>query len=626
MNTTIYDKTDNYALNLYGDNDPADLRDGYNGSMRTIDATLKTHLDRIEGTESQETSNREVMKALLGDATVDNATSAKTKWDKGSADAAAARSTADSNAAILEALGVRTTQEAEHLDNITKINNYFITPQMFGAKGDGVTDDSSAFDQAIAAIVNTYNVGGLYYTLFVPAGNYLLEHTVTLHSFICVKSLGEVTFSVNALIGFHVKHINVHADGKNTGELFDGSNGLITIRPKDFDGDSVYDGIAISVDDPTSPNFMRDKTFSYLQINNFNYAFDIKGNDIYLTKFTDVYIDKCNYGIHFQENKKNAGENLMIQKSIITCKQECITLTKGFELYISNTSFDFTSTVLNLIGSNNKVVFDNCHFEGILGKTAIVSNDVNRYDIPARNQVIMQNCSVINSKVPFVTAAAPSTVTLSYNNTYEYYTTPESLTNKDICNDNVYLTDFTPYYYIYNAESGGKTKNLVDDAFKGLKIQTKENATKLEYENSAKGWDVTGSARFEVKNDDTYGKIIEVSNITTDVALMSPPITITNVNRFISGFDVKTATPSGHGSLVLFDGEDSRSYNFGPQYHGNMTSAKKTGDVWATTQSMYYFETSCNFNTIRLKIEFKIDEGDSSPKKYLVAKPRLFAY
>lgn len=28
----IYTKTDNYGLNLYGDNDPADLRDGYNGS------------------------------------------------------------------------------------------------------------------------------------------------------------------------------------------------------------------------------------------------------------------------------------------------------------------------------------------------------------------------------------------------------------------------------------------------------------------------------------------------------------------------------------------------------------------------------------------------------------------
>lgn len=84
--STIYNKTDNYSLNLYGDNDPADLRDGYNGSMQTIDTTLEKHLNRIEGVESRETHNEAVMKALLVDNTVDNATAAKNKWDKAAND------------------------------------------------------------------------------------------------------------------------------------------------------------------------------------------------------------------------------------------------------------------------------------------------------------------------------------------------------------------------------------------------------------------------------------------------------------------------------------------------------------------------------------------------------------
>lgn len=46
--STIYDKTDNYSLNLYGNNDPADLRDGYNDSMRIIDGTLQDHAGRID--------------------------------------------------------------------------------------------------------------------------------------------------------------------------------------------------------------------------------------------------------------------------------------------------------------------------------------------------------------------------------------------------------------------------------------------------------------------------------------------------------------------------------------------------------------------------------------------------
>ena len=109
---TVYTKTDNYGLNLYGDNDPADLRDGYNGSMRTIDTTMEQHLNRIEGVEARETQTQAVMKALLVDNTVDKATAAKTKWDKSSADAAAAASKADNNTAILNALGANNASNA----------------------------------------------------------------------------------------------------------------------------------------------------------------------------------------------------------------------------------------------------------------------------------------------------------------------------------------------------------------------------------------------------------------------------------------------------------------------------------------------------------------------------------
>jgi hypothetical protein len=116
---TVYTKTDNYGLNLYGDNDPADLRDGYNGSMRTIDTTFETHLNRIENVESRETYDEEVVKALLGANTVVNATAAKTKWDKAGADATAATAAAataagkaDNNSAILAALGADTATHA----------------------------------------------------------------------------------------------------------------------------------------------------------------------------------------------------------------------------------------------------------------------------------------------------------------------------------------------------------------------------------------------------------------------------------------------------------------------------------------------------------------------------------
>lgn len=109
---TVYTKTDNYGLNLYGDNDPADLRDGYNGSMRTIDTTMEQHLNRIESVEARETHDEAVMKALLVDNTVDKATASKTKWDKAGTDATTANGKADNNTTILTALGANSTANA----------------------------------------------------------------------------------------------------------------------------------------------------------------------------------------------------------------------------------------------------------------------------------------------------------------------------------------------------------------------------------------------------------------------------------------------------------------------------------------------------------------------------------
>lgn len=102
---TIYDKTDNFNLNLYGDNDPADLRDGYNDSMRTIDGQLETHLNRIEKVEAESQHDVEVLKALAGDNTVDAANASKNKWDKAASDST-------NNTAALTALGSETTDKA----------------------------------------------------------------------------------------------------------------------------------------------------------------------------------------------------------------------------------------------------------------------------------------------------------------------------------------------------------------------------------------------------------------------------------------------------------------------------------------------------------------------------------
>lgn len=170
--STIYDKTDNYGLNLYGDNDPADLRDGYNGSMRTIDDTFEKHLNRIESVESRETHDEEVTKALLGDNTVDAATAAKTKWDKAGvdaikaiADAANATGKADGNTAILTALGAGTVSDA----TIVRDSNAMDISKLGCKKNDPNFDN--------ATIINNY-VNTTHKSIYIPDGDWYIKTTL----------------------------------------------------------------------------------------------------------------------------------------------------------------------------------------------------------------------------------------------------------------------------------------------------------------------------------------------------------------------------------------------------------------------------------------------------------------
>lgn len=170
--STIYDKTDNYALNLYGDNDPADLRDGYNGSMHTIDDTLEKHLNRIESMESHEAHDEEVTKALLGDNTVDAATAAKTKWDKAGtdaikaiADAASVASKADNNMAILTALGAGTVSDA----TIVRDSNAMDISKLGCKKNDPNFDN--------AAVINDY-VNTTHKSIYIPDGDWYIKTTL----------------------------------------------------------------------------------------------------------------------------------------------------------------------------------------------------------------------------------------------------------------------------------------------------------------------------------------------------------------------------------------------------------------------------------------------------------------
>jgi len=51
------------------------------------------------------------------------------------------------------------------------------TPQQYGAVGDGITDDSGAFQAAMNAVYNSGGYGGG--VVYVPAGNYAFYQNIS---------------------------------------------------------------------------------------------------------------------------------------------------------------------------------------------------------------------------------------------------------------------------------------------------------------------------------------------------------------------------------------------------------------------------------------------------------------
>lgn len=127
---TVYKKTDYYGLNLYGDDDPADLRDGYNGSMRAVDTTLKKHADKLATMETKAKLGESIDSAL-GTPSPQAGAAAKSRWDNAASNASYAKNKADGNKAILDALGavdaasaqaIKTDQERTKADARRALN------------------------------------------------------------------------------------------------------------------------------------------------------------------------------------------------------------------------------------------------------------------------------------------------------------------------------------------------------------------------------------------------------------------------------------------------------------------------------------------------------------------------
>lgn len=118
----------------------------------------------------------------------------------------------------------------------------FVTPQQFGAKGDGVTDDSSAFVAAIAylqSIATNLSTNGFYKAspeLYIPAGKYYLgtttldiTHTFRMRGDPCAKS-GIVSSTwlqwADGCTGVRIQRYNTYGASGTSGSTHSAGDGF----------------------------------------------------------------------------------------------------------------------------------------------------------------------------------------------------------------------------------------------------------------------------------------------------------------------------------------------------------------------------------------------------------------
>lgn len=132
----IYGKTDNYGLDLYGDKDPADLRDGHNANMHILDDMLKTQSDGIAYAKNTADEAKK---------TADGAYQKEFVYTKTESDEKLALKSDKSD-----------TYTKLDVDGKTKFLTSILTPDRYDIVGDGVSDDSDNFNKMLTDSISQH--------------------------------------------------------------------------------------------------------------------------------------------------------------------------------------------------------------------------------------------------------------------------------------------------------------------------------------------------------------------------------------------------------------------------------------------------------------------------------------
>lgn len=265
--------------------------------------------------------------------------------------------------------GSLTMVKFSNLLKLQAIKDY-VTPQMYGAVGDGETDDSDAFIEALSEAP----------VVLVPHGNYKITKQIEITNKHRLLAIGTVRIytSVANNYAFYI-HGNEDDDYESTnyyydhfkGVWFGGVSGGITIINQGGTNGILFGTVTY----PSSTIMGENATGKIANVGIWNYNVGIKITNYnnYLNTFERIHFERCGECVIFGDTdttKMNSGENFQFINCVFATSDAAVRFySGGWVTYFDGCSIDFCKIAFH-DSFYSKVFFTNGHIEGIGKRSA----------------------------------------------------------------------------------------------------------------------------------------------------------------------------------------------------------------------------------------------------------------
>lgn len=465
--------------------------------------------------------------------------------------------------------------------------------KQFGAKGDGVTDDTSYFKSAINYL-KSFSTKSI--ALNINSGNYLITSSIELPLYISLVSLGNVKFiytGENEFLHFINTEIISHElsqNAYNIRNILDGSKGTIIIQGSGSSSNQT--GIKIGEDTLGTLHVTHSGWFNITNIYIEKFSIGIYFTNIqnYMQRFYNVVISNCGIGINnSSKSTTNSGEIITFNSCAILNNNIGIQIDNIINFNFDNCSIDYNQNgiILNY-GGYYELNLTNCWLEANnnIGESYLIKSNSTSSNLTTVN---CDNCYIFpRNKIPSTQFYGKMFLNLKgCSFQANRYTQGNYAEGEFLCNNDVVLNSLDGIHFIenpivassnlainknWNFSAGENGSNIID----GFQIIGGEGSSSVKITNSKY---YTSDKSIQFLGDGTYNTIktnkIDVSKYNfiigdaliymSDIDGGSNGLNITTTIKFYDEKDIQIGNSISYTQNFTYDAEKLNQWFSIPQ-------------------------------------------------------------